>query len=140
MHFFWYHSLSHVDSLVRLLAAHRAKFSDPKAVEAAIWFHNAIYNSRDKSPANEAASAELAVKHLRDTGVDEARIERIRVMILATATHIVPTAEELGVTSTSDDAGGAVRDAAMLLDIDLSILGAEEAEFNKYERGARKEY
>jgi len=42
-----------VDYLVSLLAAHRVKFSDPEAVEAAIWFHDTIYTSRDRSPANE---------------------------------------------------------------------------------------
>ncbi|KAK0747052.1 hypothetical protein B0T18DRAFT_413013 [Schizothecium vesticola] len=130
-----YHSLSHVHALLALLAAHRAAFADPDVVEAAVWFHDAVYNSRDKPPANEAASAELAVEHLRAAGVEEGRVERVRVMILATAAHVVPTAEELG-----SGGEGAVRDTEMFLDMDLSVLGAEEEEFDEYERGVRKEY
>ncbi|KAK1829758.1 hypothetical protein QBC39DRAFT_123217 [Podospora conica] len=130
-----YHSLTHVHSLLALLNAHRAAFSDPEAIEAAIWFHDAVYNSRDKPPANEAASAELAVQHLREAGVDEERIERVRVMILATAGHVVPTEAELG-----SGGEGAVRDAEMFLDMDLSVLGAGEDEFDEYERGVRREY
>jgi predicted metal-dependent HD superfamily phosphohydrolase len=140
-----YHSLSHVHSLLKLLAAHRAAFSDPDAVEAAIWFHDAVYDSRAKPPSNEAASADLAVKHLQDAGIEPARLERIRIMILATATHTLPTAEELGVVHVPGEGWGeigeqVVRDAAMFLDMDLAILGADEREYDEYERGVRKEY
>lgn len=130
-----YHSLSHVHSLLALLSTHRAAFSDPEAVEAAIWFHDAVYNSRDKPPANEAASAALAVQHLGAAGWEEERVERVRVMILATAGHVVPTAEELG-----GGGEGAVRDAEMFLDMDLSVLGAGEEEFEEYQWGVRREY
>ena len=51
-------------------------------------------------------------------------IERIRRMILATV-HAT-TAE--------------TPDAALLLDIDLSILGADEATFEEYDRAIRVEY
>lgn len=139
-----YHSLTHVHALLALLSTHRPSFSDPDAIEAAIWFHDAVYNSRDKPPANEAASANLAVEHLRAAGWAEERVERVRVMILATAGHVVPTKEKLGV---GDGAGvndgereGAVRDAEMFLDMDLSVLGGGEEEFDEYERGVRAEY
>lgn len=130
-----YHSLTHVHSLLALLTTHRAAFSDPAAVEAAIWFHDAVYNSREKPPANEAASAALAVEHLLAAGVEEERVERVKVMILATAGHVVPTAEELG-----SGGEGAVRDAEIFLDMDLAVLGAGEEEFDEYERGVRREY
>lgn len=130
-----YHSLSHVHSLLALLTTHRAAFSDPDAVEAAIWFHDAVYSSRDEPPANEAASAALAVEHLGAAGWEEERVERVRVMILATAGHVVPSAEELG-----SGGEGAVRDAEMFLDMDLAVLGGGEEEFDEYERGVRAEY
>ena len=130
-----YHSLSHVHALLGLLATHRSAFADADAVEAAIWFHDAIYDPRAKPPANEDASAALAVQHLRDTGVDAARLERVRAMILATATHTVPAAEAL-----SGGGAAAVRDAALFLDMDLSVLGAGDAAFDEYEQGVRREY
>ncbi|WP_214429302.1 hypothetical protein, partial [Escherichia coli] len=66
---------------------HLAAFSDPEAVEAAIWFHDAIYDSRAKD--NEAQSAVLAAEKL-DGRTNAQRIGRIVAMIEATATHTVP--------------------------------------------------
>lgn len=128
-----YHSLSHIKSLLTLLSDHRSLFTDPDAVEAAIWFHDAIYDSRATPPMNETLSADLAVVRLKPT-VDAKRLEKIRVMIEGTATHTVPTAEMLR--------GGKadVEDAKLFLDMDLSILGAEEEEFDAYERNVRREY
>ncbi|KAK4205089.1 hypothetical protein QBC40DRAFT_325736 [Triangularia verruculosa] len=124
-----YHSLRHVEALLALLSAHRDKFYDPEAVEAAIWFHDAIYDPRAKGNVNEVRSAELAMRHLSGQ-VDAVRLEGIRVMIEATATHTVPDLPSAeGVT-----------DAMMFLDMDLSILGADEAEFDEYEVAVRKEY
>ncbi|KAK0641808.1 hypothetical protein B0T16DRAFT_296056, partial [Cercophora newfieldiana] len=129
-----YHSLSHITTLLSLLSTHHSLFTDPPAIEAAIWFHDAIYDSHAKTPSNELHSAAMAVSALRDT-VHPDRLERIKVMIEATASHVLPSAEEL---RSSDE--GYVRDAAMFLDMDLSILGAEEGEFERYERGVRREY
>jgi predicted metal-dependent HD superfamily phosphohydrolase len=49
---------------------------------------------------------------------------RVRAMILATAHSAQP----------------ATADEALLLDIDLSILGADEAAFDEYDRAIRTEY
>ncbi len=124
-----YHSLSHVAALLSLLSAHREHFTDPDAVEAAIWFHDAVYDARAKGPMNEVHSAELAVARLAGA-VDAKRLDWIRRVIEATATHVLP--EGLGAAE--------VGDAALFLDMDLSILGAEEAEFDKYEAAVRREY
>ena len=124
-----YHSLSHVTALLALLSTHRQHFADPDAVEAAIWFHDAIYDARAKGPLNEVESAELAVARLAGT-VDPKRLEWIRKVIEATATHSLPEGLE----------GGEAGDAALFLDMDLSILGVEEAEFDEYEAAVRREY
>lgn len=124
-----YHSLSHVNALLGLLSVHRNRFTDPDAVEAAIWFHDAIYDVRAQGHANEQQSAGLAVLRLGPT-IDPARLARIREMIEATATHVVPTCLN----------GAEADDAAMFLDMDLSILGADEAEFDRYEVAVREEY
>ena len=129
-----YHSLSHIHTLLSLLTTHAPLFTDPPAIHASIWFHDAIYDSLAKPPANEVASAELAVSLLADTVVSD-RLERIRVMIEATATHTLPSLADL----KSEDPGH-LRDAAMFLDMDLGILGAGEEEYAEYERGVRREY
>jgi len=124
-----YHSLSHVTALLALLSAHRPHFADPDAVEAAIWFHDAIYDARTTDHSNELQSAELAVSRLSGA-VEPGRLSWIRRAIEATATHALP--EEMQ--------GPEAQDAALFLDMDLSILGADEAQFDEYEAGVRKEY
>jgi predicted metal-dependent HD superfamily phosphohydrolase len=122
-----YHGLAHIEAMLALATEYRHLLDDPQAVEAAIWFHDAIYDSRAKD--NEAKSAELAEKRLSGR-VDPHRLARIAAMINATATHQLPPLRD------SD----AVNDAALLLDMDLAILGAEPAVFDAYEKAVRLEY
>ena len=122
-----YHGLPHVEALLGLARDYRDRLSDPEAVEAAIWFHDAVYDSR--AGDNEAKSAELARERLAGrTGAE--RLDRIAAMILATADHEVP----------SLDTPGAIGDAALFLDMDLSILGAPPDTFEAYERAVRRDY
>ncbi|KAK1758947.1 hypothetical protein QBC47DRAFT_336504 [Echria macrotheca] len=133
------HSLSHVTALLALLSTHRDAFTDVPAAEAAIWFHDAIYDPVDTSTAgNELASAKLAVSMLAEhhPSLKPNRLERIWVMIEATASHCVPTHVELKVEAGA----GEVRDAAMFLDMDLSILGAGDEAYDLYVAGVRREY
>ncbi|OQM76593.1 HD domain-containing protein [Manganibacter manganicus] len=122
-----YHGLAHIEALLELAREYRSAVSDPEALEAAIWFHDAIYDSRAKD--NEAKSAELARTRLAGK-TTVARFERIAAMIEATATHIVPELTDAGTKS----------DAALLLDMDLSILGAAPAIYDAYEQAVRREY
>lgn len=122
-----YHGASHIEAMLGLFEANRTRFADPQAVEAAIWFHDAVYDSRRGD--NEAKSAELAAEKL-GRHVDDNRLNRIVALILATATHQLP-----------DDADDATRqDAALFLDLDLSVLGASSDAFDAYEAGVRREY
>ncbi|RRH96421.1 hypothetical protein EH240_22455 [Mesorhizobium tamadayense] len=122
-----YHSLAHVEAMLALADEYRHLLHDPDAVEAAIWFHDAVYDSRAKD--NEAKSAALAEQKLAGRA-DAERLARIAGMIIATATHELPH---------SDD-DNFVRDAALFLDMDLSILGAAPDAFDAYEQAIRQEY
>jgi predicted metal-dependent HD superfamily phosphohydrolase len=122
-----YHGLAHIEAMLALASEYRHLLDDPQAVEAAIWFHDAIYDSRAKD--NEAKSAELAEKRLAGR-VSPHRLARIAGMINATATHQLPPFRD-------EDA---LNDAALLLDMDLAILGAEPAVFDAYEKAVRSEY
>jgi len=122
-----YHNMGHVLALLTLLERYRTEFADPEAVEAAIWFHDAVYDSR--AGDNELKSAELATKHL-SASVAADRLAKIRAMIEATAGHCVPQLE------SPDD----VADAEKFLDMDLSILAADEAQYLAYEAAVRSEY
>lgn len=122
-----YHGASHIEAMLRLFEANRARFADPSAAEAAIWFHDAVYDSRRGD--NEAKSAELAAEKLAGHA-DDGQVARIVALILATATHEPP-----------EGADEATRqDAALFLDLDLSVLGAAGDAFDAYEAGVRREY
>ncbi|TPN01002.1 hypothetical protein [Mesorhizobium sp. B2-1-3A] len=122
-----YHNLAHIEAMLALAGDYRASLHDPEAVEAAIWFHDAIYDSRAKD--NEARSAALAEKKLAGS-TDAGRLNRISAMILATATHQLPLF----------DNAAATRDASLFLDMDLSVLGSAPNAFDAYERAVRHEY
>ena len=122
-----YHNLAHIEAMLALAGDYRGSLGDPEAIEAAIWFHDAIYDSKAKD--NEAQSAALAEKRLAGRA-DPSRLNRISAMIVATATHQVPP---------FDDAT-ATRDASLFLDMDLSILGAAPDAFDAYEYAVRREY
>ncbi len=122
-----YHGIEHIEALLTLAGEYRALLSDPQAVEAAIWFHDTIYDSQAKD--NEAQSAELARRRLAGK-LEPARLDRIATMILATAKHELPKLES----------ATAVRDTELFLDMDMSILGAAPEVFDSYEAAVRKEY
>ncbi|ESY84063.1 hypothetical protein X739_23220 [Mesorhizobium sp. LNHC220B00] len=122
-----YHNLAHIEAMLALARDYRTLLDDREAVEAAIWFHDAVYDSRAKD--NEAQSAALAEQKLAGR-IDAGRLSRVSAMILATATHQLPLF----------DAVAATRDASLFLDMDLSILGAAPDAFDAYERAVRREY
>jgi predicted metal-dependent HD superfamily phosphohydrolase len=122
-----YHDLRHIEALLALADGCADLIADREAVEAAIWFHDAIYDTRCHD--NEARSAALAVARLAGrTQAD--RIARIAAMIRATASHALPDFADAAATS----------DCALFLDMDLAILGSPPAEFDAYDAAVRREY
>lgn len=117
-----YHTLEHVRECLELWDSVRAQAQDPLAVEAALFFHDAVYDARAKD--SEERSAALAREALGRAGVAQARLDRIEELILATRHAAAPKAG----------------DEALVVDLDLAILGAERERFDRYEAGVRKEY
>jgi predicted metal-dependent HD superfamily phosphohydrolase len=125
-----YHGLAHIEALLRLADVNATTIADHDAVEAAIWFHDAVYDTRRKD--NEEKSAELALARLAGIVAPD-RIARIAAMIRATADHAVPNFGDGAPESVA-------RDCALFLDFDLAILGSPGAEFAAYEAAVRREY
>jgi predicted metal-dependent HD superfamily phosphohydrolase len=117
-----YHDIHHIEDCLQLLDTVRALASRPDDIELAIWFHDAIYDSHKSD--NEASSASLADSALMQVGVPRAIRQSVCDLILATQ-HNAPPADP---------------DAALLVDIDLSILGQPATIFDAYEAGVRFEY
>jgi predicted metal-dependent HD superfamily phosphohydrolase len=117
-----YHTLAHIDACLQVFDRVRTVAQHPDLIELAIWFHDAIYDSRRSD--NEESSARLAVDALARLGVPPATTQAVHDLILVTR-HTAPPADP---------------DAALLVDIDLSILGQSASVFDEYEAGIRFEY
>jgi predicted metal-dependent HD superfamily phosphohydrolase len=92
----------------------------------ALVFHDAIYVAGRKD--NEAKSAELARTVLEsERCVSGTELDAIDRMIRATSDHSAHLA--------TDD-----RDLAVMLDVDLSILGASRDDYARYARAIHDEY
>lgn len=120
-----YHNLEHLGEMFKVVERLGATVEDPNALHLAIWFHDAVYDSRAKD--NERRSGDLAVDLLGPIGVPSSGIERVVNMIWATA-------------HAADGHPPAARDTQVLLDADLAILGASEERYARYAADIRKEY
>ncbi|MBW8865337.1 MAG: hypothetical protein JF609_10555 [Verrucomicrobia bacterium] len=94
----------------------------PQAVELAIWFHDAVYDTH--AGDNEERSAGLAQSWLKKFKAEAELIESVERLVLATKSHD----------------GSLHPDAPLLVDIDLSILGRPRKQFWEYESQIRQEY
>ena len=121
----YYHNLEHLAEMFRVTGRLANDIADLHSLQLAVWFHDAVYDSRAKD--NEARSADLAVDLLGPVGVPASTIERVVRLIQATA--------HLGGNPLPAD-----RDTALLLDADLAILGAAENRYSRYANEIRKEY
>jgi predicted metal-dependent HD superfamily phosphohydrolase len=117
-----YHTAQHLDECFAELAAVRAACARPAEVELALWFHDAIYDTKRND--NEERSAAWAKSVLASADVDADVGDRVAGLILATRHAATP----------------AGTDAQVLVDVDLSILGAPPTRFDEYERQVREEY
>lgn len=118
----FYHNLTHIEDCLSILDQTRSLASRPEEVELAIWFHDAVYNTRRND--NEQKSAEWAESVIHQSGLSRALAERVSNSVLATH-H----------TSEVTD-----RDAQLMVDVDLSILGREAKTYWQYEENIHKEY
>jgi len=119
-----YHTMVHVqDCLDKLAACDDLNAHDRQLLEAALWFHDAIYDPTRND--NEAESARLAEDRLAAMGEPADFIAEVSRLILLTAGHTVEPGDRLG---------------ARLVSIDLSILGADPAVYDAYAAGIRAEY
>jgi predicted metal-dependent HD superfamily phosphohydrolase len=117
-----YHNLDHIGHCLTEFTAVSQLADAPAAVEAAIWFHDAIYDTQRKD--NEERSADLAAAVLAGAGKSAGFCECVHTLILATK-HQSPPASN---------------DARLLTDIDLSILGQSPDRYAEFEQQIRCEY
>ena len=117
-----YHNLRHIEECLAEFEPVRQLAQNPIAVELAIWFHDAVYDSRASD--NEEHSAEVARTQIEQRTGKPALANSVANLVMATKNHD-PSLHP---------------DAPLLVDVDLSILGKPADRFQEYERDIRKEY
>ena len=119
-----YHNLAHIhDCLEQLVTIKNLSARGRRALEHAIWWHDAVYDPNRTD--NEERSAELCERALVEGGIGQHMRNEIIRLILLTKNHKVPPNDPFG---------------AMMVSIDLSILGRSPAEYDAYTMAIRKEY
>lgn len=119
-----YHALAHIeDCLAHLAALPDLSERDRKLLYLAIWWHDAVYDSTRSD--NEDISADLAVSDLAAMGEDADTQAEVARLIRLTKGHRVPDGDRIG---------------ALLISIDLSILGAAPDRYDLYASAIREEY
>lgn len=117
-----YHTPQHLEECFAQLLDSWTLCERPGAVALALWYHDAIYDTSRQD--NEERSAQLARHDLAAAGAPTDLCTRVEELVLATRHQATP----------------AQGDEAILVDIDLSILGASADRFDDYERQIRDEY
>lgn len=124
-----YHGEEHVEEVLvelrRLLALEPG--ADPRATEAAAWFHDVVHRPTDPPGASEAASAELAGRLLGPLGLvdGERLVAEVERLVRLTADHRVDEHDRSG---------------AVLVDADLWILSAPAERYRRYAAAVRDEH
>lgn len=100
-----YHTTQHLSECLGLWRTVRTLASRPGEVAMALWFHDAVYDTKRQD--NEERSADLARDAVARAGLPSEVGERVQ-LIMATRHDAMPTDGDM----------------QLLVDIDLSILGA----------------
>ena len=103
-----------------LTLADEAGLTSP-TIDAAIWFHDAVYEAGSKH--NEDLSAELAEQFMPRLGLSEVEKARAIAMIRASREH------------RSRD-----REIQPFLDLDMAILGSPPERYRRYADDIRQEF
>ena len=117
-----YHSMQHLKYVLLSFDESKQLAEHPHEVELALWFHDAIYKIFAKD--NEQASAEWAKEFLHKQKAGNSIIDNVYKHIMATLHN----------AECRDN------DSALVVDIDLAILGVPVEAYEKFEKNVRKEY
>jgi predicted metal-dependent HD superfamily phosphohydrolase len=114
-----YHNMAHIeDCLAALARVDNLSAVEREILSEAIWWHDVVYDATRTD--NEELSAQLAEQHVR-SGI----CREVGRLIRLTKTHDVEPDDRLG---------------AILISIDLSILGAEPMRYDAYAAAIRQEF
>ena len=133
-----YHTVRHLTEVLDVVDELAEEADDLDAVRLAAWFHDAVYESgaghagdgasdlpNASNLSNEEASARLAELVLPGLGVPATHVAEVARLVRLTEQHAAEEGD---------------RNAAVLFDADLAILGADPARYEEYAQSVREEY
>ena len=118
----FYHTLRHIEDCLQKLQEISSIVENLKTLKLAILYHDIFYDPKQKD--NEDKSAAYASRLLKNSVKHKNIADEVKHLILLTKHPSTPVSN----------------DEKLLLDIDLSILGAATEEYAIYEKNIRKEY
>ena len=119
-----YHDERHLDDCLRQLGGIQGLSErDERLLRWAILWHDAIYEPGLHD--NEERSAELAERELTGCGVDAEEVAEVGRLVRLTKSHRCDPGDRLG---------------ALLISIDLAILGGDPGRYRDYAADVRTEY
>jgi predicted metal-dependent HD superfamily phosphohydrolase len=119
----FYHTLAHIAEMLDIIAGLRGGARNLAAVQLAAWFHDVVYDAHAED--NEERSAAYAEEVLTRLQLPTKTIRAVVNLVLLTKTH------------RAEDADA---DGAILLDADLTRLGAPPERFAAYSQAIKQEY
>jgi serine-type D-Ala-D-Ala carboxypeptidase (penicillin-binding protein 5/6) len=121
-----FHTIEHVDQVVSMIEdlvdVPSAAPDDADAVRLAGFFHDIVYEAL---PTDKEKSAQIAGTWLDGLDVPQTLIAEVQRLILLTSEY---------------DAAPDDRNASVLLDADLSILGSDPVAYDRYREQLRREH
>jgi len=117
-----YHNLDHISNCLSEFDSVKDLLENPHETELALWFHDAIYDTKAKN--NEEESAELAVLSMQSLGISNDKAQRVQKLILLTKHNAIP----------------AETDECFIVDMDLVIFGYSPDKYDEYEKQIKLEY
>lgn len=127
-----YHTMAHVEACLAELDHHVEHTENFSALELALFYHDAIYDTR--ADGNEARSARLCENLVEVLSPDP------RAVVPSLLVHQLREAAKLILATKHEGSPLHKLDARWIVDIDLTILGQPHEVYARYAEAIRHEY
>jgi len=118
----YYHTLNHIVKMLNSFDEVKHQAQNPDMIELGIWTHDYFY--AEKSKVNEEKSADFAYKLCKEAQLAEEFAKGVHRLNIATKHSLAPT----------------TINEAIMIDLDLTILGESGEMFDEYDNKITQEY
>eukprot|EP00475_Leptophrys_vorax_P033070 TRINITY_DN5170_c0_g2_i1.p1 TRINITY_DN5170_c0_g2~~TRINITY_DN5170_c0_g2_i1.p1 ORF type:complete len:349 (+),score=88.48 TRINITY_DN5170_c0_g2_i1:558-1604(+) len=134
----YYHTLFHIESLIKQYDQFEGKLGFPEIVQLSIWFHDVVYQPTRTD--NEEQSVLVFQEFCNESKNQDSFLAlSVEDFILSTISH-KPSLIKSQAACSEDDKSRLLESLYYFLDFDLSILGADQSEYLAYADAIRREY